>query len=403
MKRPIADRSIVDRRWGVEHAFIGRPDHLPRLKALGAGISAQSHLYMAGPSLVRYWGRERASLVTPMRMYLDGGIPVSSGTDAPVIPFPPLWTIYHFVTRDTITGGRFGPEQAITRAEALRSSTLAPAWLTFEERARADRSWQAGGSRRPGSGHHDGARSPDQGHQGANDHGGRRGGLRRRAVRANRITRPRALQLDPRHRRCRAQLRVLSRRLRRRAHPVPVCRSGTAQRATREDPSRDGGRVEFPGLGSDGHAGLALPYGLHAGRQLAVRARAVGVLRRPAQPTCGESVGPGRLENSVRRAQPRSRGRQGEGGRRANRHARRRRGRHAGRARDPGARPGRLPGRGEAGFGRRHVGGQVARRRRRHLNRDFGGPARPRSRVLRRVAGLRSQGDAQGERQQSSA
>ena len=130
------DKSIVDRRWGVEHAFIGRPDHLPRLKALGAGISAQSHLYLAGPSLVRYWGRERASLVTPMRMYLDAAIPVSSGTDAPVIPFPPLWTIYHFVTRDTITGGRFGPEQAITRAEALRSSTLAPAWLTFEERAK---------------------------------------------------------------------------------------------------------------------------------------------------------------------------------------------------------------------------------------------------------------------------
>jgi predicted amidohydrolase YtcJ len=130
------DKPIGDRRWGVEHAFIGRPDHLPRLKALGAGISAQSHLYLAGPSLVHYWGRERASLVTPMRLYLDAGVPVSSGTDAPVIPFPPLWTLYHFVTRDTITGGRFGPEQAMTRAEALRSSTLGPAWLTFEERAK---------------------------------------------------------------------------------------------------------------------------------------------------------------------------------------------------------------------------------------------------------------------------
>lgn len=130
------DRSIVDKRWGIEHAFIGRPDHLPRMKALGLGISAQSHLYLAGPSLVRYWGRERATLVTPMRMYLDAGIPVSSGTDAPVNPFPPLWTIYHFVTRDTITGGQFGREQAMTRTEALRSSTLGPAWLTFEERTK---------------------------------------------------------------------------------------------------------------------------------------------------------------------------------------------------------------------------------------------------------------------------
>ena len=38
-----AERSIVDRRWSIEHAFIGRPDHLPRLKALGVAISAQDH------------------------------------------------------------------------------------------------------------------------------------------------------------------------------------------------------------------------------------------------------------------------------------------------------------------------------------------------------------------------
>lgn len=127
------DRPIQERRWAVEHAFIGRPDHLPRLKALGLGISAQNHLYVAGPSLVQYWGPERASLVTPMRLYLDAGLPVSSGTDAGVIPYPPLWTIYHFVTRDTISGGVFGPEQRITREEALRASTMGNAWLTFEE------------------------------------------------------------------------------------------------------------------------------------------------------------------------------------------------------------------------------------------------------------------------------
>src|SRR5689334_3851597 len=30
-----AERSIVGRRWGIEHAFIGRRDHLPRMKNLG--------------------------------------------------------------------------------------------------------------------------------------------------------------------------------------------------------------------------------------------------------------------------------------------------------------------------------------------------------------------------------
>ena len=66
--------------------------------------------------------------------YLDAGLPVSSGTDAPVVPYPPLWTLYHFVTRDTLSGGVLGLDQRVTRAEALRMATIANAWLTMEER-----------------------------------------------------------------------------------------------------------------------------------------------------------------------------------------------------------------------------------------------------------------------------
>ena len=129
-----ADRSITDRRWSIEHAFIGRPDQLPRMKALGVAISAQNHLYLAGPSLVKYWGAQRAGITTPVKMYLDAQLPVSSGTDAPVVPYPPLWTLYHFVTRDTITGGVLGADQKVTRQQALRMATINNAWLNMEER-----------------------------------------------------------------------------------------------------------------------------------------------------------------------------------------------------------------------------------------------------------------------------
>lgn len=132
-ERANARRSIVDRRWSIEHAFIGRPDHLPRIKALGLALSLQDHLYLAGPSLVQYWGAARAGLTTPVRLYLDAGLPVSSGTDAPVVPYPPLWTLYHFVTRDTIAGGVLGPEQKVTRQEAIRMATTGNAWLMMEE------------------------------------------------------------------------------------------------------------------------------------------------------------------------------------------------------------------------------------------------------------------------------
>ena len=96
-------------------------------------LAVQNHLYLAGPSLVSYWGPARAGLTTPVRPYLDAGLPVSSGTDAPVVPYPPLWTLYHFVTRDTISGGVLGADQRVTRAEALRMATTGNAWLTMEE------------------------------------------------------------------------------------------------------------------------------------------------------------------------------------------------------------------------------------------------------------------------------
>jgi predicted amidohydrolase YtcJ len=68
-----------------------------------------------------------------VRLYLDAGLPVSSGTDAPVVPYPPLWTFFHFVTRDTISGGVLGAAQRITPLEALRLATVGNAWLTHEE------------------------------------------------------------------------------------------------------------------------------------------------------------------------------------------------------------------------------------------------------------------------------
>jgi len=128
-----AERSIVGRRWGIEHAFIGRRDHLPRMKNLGLFLSLQDHLYLAGPSLVNYWGRQRAFLTTPVKMYLDAGLPVSGGTDSSVVPYSPLWVIYHFVTRDTISGGPMGVDQKISREDALRMVTHNHWYLTFEE------------------------------------------------------------------------------------------------------------------------------------------------------------------------------------------------------------------------------------------------------------------------------
>jgi predicted amidohydrolase YtcJ len=128
-----AEKPIAGRRWGIEHGFMPQPDQFSRMKRLGLFISAQNHLYLAGPSLVKYWGPTRAGWTTPVKAYLEAGLPVSGGTDAAVVPYPPLWVIYHFVTRDTITGGVLGADQKISREDALRLVTRNHSYLTFEE------------------------------------------------------------------------------------------------------------------------------------------------------------------------------------------------------------------------------------------------------------------------------
>ena len=128
-----AEAPLTGKRWSIEHGFIPRDDHLARMREVDLVISAQNHLYLAGPSLVKYWGAERAAWTTPVRRYLDEALPVAAGTDSAVVPYPPLWTIYHFVTRNTMNSGVFGEDQRITREEALRASTMGNAHLTFEE------------------------------------------------------------------------------------------------------------------------------------------------------------------------------------------------------------------------------------------------------------------------------
>ena len=128
-----AQTPISDKRWAIEHGFLPRADQFPRMRELGLVVAAQHHLYLVAPIIEKYWGRERAEGVTPVRTYLDESIPVSGGSDAPVVPYPPLAVIYHFVTRDTVNAGVYGADQRVSREEALRLVTINGAYLTFEE------------------------------------------------------------------------------------------------------------------------------------------------------------------------------------------------------------------------------------------------------------------------------
>jgi predicted amidohydrolase YtcJ len=128
-----AEHRIAGKRWTIEHAFVSRPDQLPRMKKLGLILSVQDHLYLAAPALKNYLGIARAARITPVKTYLDAGLPLVGGTDSPVVPFNPFFELYHFLTRDTITDGVYGPEEAVASRETLlRMITINYARLTGE-------------------------------------------------------------------------------------------------------------------------------------------------------------------------------------------------------------------------------------------------------------------------------
>jgi predicted amidohydrolase YtcJ len=128
------DRPIAGEHWAIEHAFLAGPSEIARMKHLGLMLAVQDHLYLAAPALEKYWGRARADRVTPLKTYLDNGFLVVGGTDSPVVPFNPFWEMYHFLTRDTIAGGVYGPAERVTsRTTLLRMITINYATLIGEE------------------------------------------------------------------------------------------------------------------------------------------------------------------------------------------------------------------------------------------------------------------------------
>src|SRR3546814_13508643 len=106
--------------WTIEHAFVVRPEQLDRIKALGAVLSVQAHLFVAAPVLSRYWGHDRAEHVTPVRTFLDKGFKLAGGTDSSNNHVNTFWAMYHFITRDTIQAAVYGASERATQNKGTR-------------------------------------------------------------------------------------------------------------------------------------------------------------------------------------------------------------------------------------------------------------------------------------------
>ena len=132
--------ALRNARFRIEHAQIIASEDIPRFASQGVIASMQpshaiSDLFFAPARL----GADRLAGAYAWRALLDSGATIAGGTDAPVEKGDPLIEFYAATHRHDLSGfagGDWHLEQAVTRAEALRMFTAAPAFATFTENER---------------------------------------------------------------------------------------------------------------------------------------------------------------------------------------------------------------------------------------------------------------------------
>lgn len=126
-----------DRRFRVEHAQHVAPQDFARFHELDVIASMQPyHAIDDGRWAEGRIGPVRAQGTYAFRTFLESDVRLAFGTDWPVAPLNPLYTVYAAVTRATIDGRRnegWVPEQKITVAETIEAYTLGSAYAEFQE------------------------------------------------------------------------------------------------------------------------------------------------------------------------------------------------------------------------------------------------------------------------------
>jgi predicted amidohydrolase YtcJ len=127
-------------RWRIEHAQILSAQDLGRFAALGVTASMQashciSDMYFAPARL----GEARLVGAYAWNSLLKSGAVVAAGTDAPVEKGDPLIEFYAAFYRHALNGFAapdWHLEEAVTREQALKMLSWAPAYSVFEENTR---------------------------------------------------------------------------------------------------------------------------------------------------------------------------------------------------------------------------------------------------------------------------
>jgi predicted amidohydrolase YtcJ len=124
-----------DPRHRIEHCILSTPEATQRMKDLGVVVSTQPQfIRLGGDYYPGLFGEARARRAIVTREWLETGVALALGSDAPTTPWlTPQVTLFGAVTRLTLSNQSFEPGQCLTIQEALRAHTMGSAYAGFEE------------------------------------------------------------------------------------------------------------------------------------------------------------------------------------------------------------------------------------------------------------------------------
>jgi len=137
-----ADNPIAPRRYNLIHAYFPDEQTAKRCARLGVCVDTQpAWYYKDADALADALGHDRMKNFIGLQIWLREGVNVALNSDhmqgfdpdSSLNPYNPFLTMQTAVTRKTEGGQVFGPDQRVTREQALRMMTINAAYMSFDE------------------------------------------------------------------------------------------------------------------------------------------------------------------------------------------------------------------------------------------------------------------------------
>jgi predicted amidohydrolase YtcJ len=121
-------------RHRIEHGGCLYPDLLKRTVDMNIPVSVQPVFFSElGDGWIEAFGPELVQQLYPFKSMLDAGIKIGGSSDCPVSAPDPRIGLRDAVLRQTPSGERLSPHEALTMDEAIRIYTQGSAYLSFDE------------------------------------------------------------------------------------------------------------------------------------------------------------------------------------------------------------------------------------------------------------------------------